>query len=348
MPMDYALLKKLTAIDGLPSWEDDIRAAIREELEGHVDSMRTDRLGNVIAVKNEKADGPHIGLSAHMDEVGLIVKKIEKSGLIKFGAWGVLPKTLLSKTVRIGKEQVPGVIGAKPIHLQKPSERETVLDIDSIYIDIGATSKEDAEKYVGPGDYIALDGEFRELAEFKIKAKALDDRLGCAAIIEVLRSDTPKKLTAVFCVQEEVGLRGSATAANQIFADLVINVEGTVCADSEDIDEHLRVTTHGLGPALSIIDRTSVYLKKYYDKMIETANSEGIPIQFRRSGASGTDARSYHQAHGGTPVIGIAVPCRYIHTPVSMCDRRDYENLVALLKAFIGNYGIAGHARNGT
>ena len=332
------LIKKLTDINGLPSWEDDVRAAIREEIQDHTDNIFTDRLGNLIAVKNENADGAHVGLSAHMDEVGMVVKQIEKNGLIKFALWGVTPNILVSKTVKIGKEQVAGVIGAKPVHLQKPEDRKTVFDIEKIYIDIGATSKEDAEKYVQLGDYIAFDSEYRELGNNKIKAKALDDRIGCAAIIEILQSDITHKITAVFCVQEEIGLRGSAVAANQVFADLFINIEGTICTDSENIDEHLRVTTQGEGPALSIKDGTSIYLRKHYEKMIKTAKEAGIPIQFRRSGVSGTDSQSYHMAHGGTPVIGLAVPCRYIHTPVSVCDKRDYANLVALLKAFISNY----------
>ena len=329
------LINKLTDLDGLPSWEDDVRAAIKEEITGHVDSLLTDRLGNLIAVKNENAGGAHIGLSAHMDEAGMVVKQIEKSGLIKFASWGVLSKVLVSKTVKIGKNKIPGVIGAKPIHLQKPEERETVPELERIYIDIGATSKEDAEKYVEIGDYIAFDSEYRELGKHKIKAKALDDRLGCAAIIEVLKSDIPHKITAVFCVQEEVGLRGSAVAANRVFADLFINIEATTCADGEDIDEHMRVTVLGEGPAISIKDNTSVYLRKYYGKMLKTAEDNNIPVQFRRTGKWGTDSVNYHTAHGGTPVIGLSVPCRYIHTPVSMCDRRDYENLVALVIAFI-------------
>ena len=332
------LIKKLTDINGLPSWEDDIRKAIKEEIKDHVDSIITDRLGNLIAVKNEKTGGVHIGISAHMDETGLVVKSIEKSGLIKFETWGVLPKILLSKTVKIGKDKVPGVIGAKPIHLQKPAERETVMELDKIFIDIGATSKEDAEKHVQPGDYIAFDSEYRELGKHKIKAKALDDRLGCAAIIEILKSDTKRKITAIFCVQEEVGLRGSTVAANQIYADLIINLEGTIAADSDDIDEHMRVTVQGQGPAISIKDRTSIYLKKYYEMMLKIAKEKKIPVQFRRTSAGGTDALNYHGAHGGTPVIGLSVPCRYIHSPVSICDKRDYKNLVALVKAFVNNY----------
>ena len=336
------LIKKLTDINGLPTWEEDIREAIKSEIAAHADSVRTDRLGNLIAVKNADAGGAHIALSAHMDETGMVVRKIENSGMIKFETWGVNPGILVSKTVKIGKAQVPGVIGAKPVHLQKPEERENVLELDRIYIDIGATSKQDAEKYVEPGDFIAFDSEYRRLGKHKVKAKALDDRLGCAAIIEVLKSDTRRKLTAVFCAQEEVGLRGSATAANQIYADLIINLEGTICADGEDIDEHMRVTIQGEGPALSVKDMTSIYLKKHYEKMLETARKHGVPIQFRRTGAGGTDAYNYHAAHGGTPVIGLAVPCRYIHTPVSVYDERDYANLVTLVKAFINEYSEEG------
>ena len=332
------LIKKLTDIHGLPTWEEDVRAAIKKEIEAHVDHMYTDRLGNLIAVKNKNAKGEHIALCAHMDEVGMVVKKIEKSGLIKFASWGALAKVLMSKTVLIGKNKVPGVIGGKPVHLQKPEEREVVMDIDKLYIDIGATSKEDAEKYVELGDFIAFDSEYREMGKHKIKAKALDDRLGCIAIIEVLKSNVKRKITAAFVVQEEIGLRGSAIAANQIHADLVVNLEGTICADSEDIDEQMRVTTQGMGPAISLIDRTSIYIKKYNEQMIAIAKKHNIPTQFRRTNMGGTDALNFHTAHIGTPVIGLAVPCRYIHTPVSMVDKRDFENLLALIKAFINDY----------
>jgi endoglucanase len=155
-----------------------------------------------------------------------------------------------------------------------------------------------------------------------------------------LQSDTKRKLTAVFCTQEEVGLRGSAVAANQVFADLIINLEGTVSADSEDTDEHKRVTILGDGPAVSIIDMRSIYLKKYYEKLFVVAKENNIPLQYRQTGMGGTDAGSYHTAHSGTPVIGIAVPCRYIHTPVSVFDAQDYCNMVKLVKTFIDNYVV--------
>ena len=333
------LIKKLTDADGLPTCEDEVRAVIKEEIKGHVDSVYTDRLGNLIAVKNAGAPGVHIGLSAHMDEAGMVVKLIDKSGLIKFASYGVDPRVLVAKTVRIGKNKVSGVIGSKPIHLQKPDERTMALELDKLYIDIGADSKEEAEKYVELGDYIAFDSEFRELGGHRIKAKALDDRLGCAAIIETLKADMPYKLTAVFCAQEEVGLRGSIAAANKVFADLIINLEGTISAEGTGCETGGNtVTTLGEGPAISLKDRGSTYLRKYIDKITACAERHSIPYQFRKSGAGRTDSANYHVAHGGTPVINLAVPCRYIHTPVSICDRRDYENLALLLKKFIPEY----------
>jgi endoglucanase len=139
----------------------------------------------------------------------------------------------------------------------------------------------------------------------------------------------------VFCTQEEVGLRGSKIAANRIDADLFINLEGTVSADMPESKDHEKVTVLGNGPAISLIDRSSVYPREYIDKVIATAEKEGIPYQLRGTGAGGTDAASYNQAKAGTPVIGLAVPCRYLHSPVSVCDIRDYQNLVKLVKALI-------------
>ena len=328
------LIKKLTGACGLPGYEKEVREIIKAELEGHVDEIFTDRLGNLIAVKNKDAGGRHIALDAHMDEVGLCVKAADKDGYLKFDTWGVDARVLYSKSVLVGKEKIPGVIGAAPIHLLPPDQRTAAVPVDKLYIDIGCKSKEEAEKYVAPGDFAAFKSEYTEFGEHKIKAKALDDRAGCTAIIEILKSGVKSKLTAVFSAQEEVGTRGAAAAANRIDADLVIVIEGTVCADTED-DEEKRVTVQGRGPAISLVDRTSVYLRKYIDSLTECAEKNGIPYQYRRAGAGGTDAGRYHTAKGGTPCVGVAVPCRYIHSPVSVMDKRDYENLIKLLKIYI-------------
>ncbi|MCL2702134.1 MAG: M42 family metallopeptidase [Defluviitaleaceae bacterium] len=341
-----ALIKKLTDANGLPGDEGEIRNIIRTELEGHTDSIITDRLGNLIVTKNSGRPGLHIGLSAHMDEVGMAVLRINEAGLLTIGTFGVDPRLLPSKIVSIGKDKVKGVIGTKPVHMTKPDERERAIDLDALYIDIGASTKEEAEKSVSLGDFVYFDSEFVEFGERKIKAKALDDRLGCAVMIEILKSDVKTPITAIFCSQEEVGLRGSAVAANRAHVDVYINLEGTVSADMPSTDAHERVTVLGKGPALSLIDRTSVYLKEYINKIVAAAEENGIPYQYRATGAGGTDAANYHVAHGGTPVIGLATPCRYLHSPVSVCDLRDYENTVKLVRAFIQKYGNSARAES--
>jgi len=332
------LIKHLTAANGLPGFEGEVREIIKEEIKPYVDEMYTDRMGNLIAVKNKDKEGRHIALSAHMDEVGLCINHIDKDGYLRFASWGVDARILPAKIVKIGKDRVTGVIGTKAIHLQEPDERTKALAIDKLYIDIGAESKEEAEKLVEIGDYVAFDSEYVEFGS-KIKAKALDDRVGCLAMIEALKSDYPHKLTACFVVQEEVGLRGSMTSAYQINADLVLNLEGTISADTMGIKDHQTVNVQGNGPSISLIDRTSIYLKKYIDALIEVADRNNIPYQFRRSQMGGTDAANYHTARGGTPVIGLAVPCRYIHSPVSIVDKRDLENYFKLVHKFIFAYG---------
>jgi endoglucanase len=332
------LIKKLTDANGLPGFEKEVREIIRAELAGHADSVTTDRLGNLIAVKNPNAAGRHVVLCAHMDEVGLCIKSIDKDGYLRFESWGVDARVLYTKSVIVGKDRLPGVIGAAPIHLLPPERRTEPVPVDKLYIDIGAKNKEDAEKYVSPGDFAAFVSEYTEFGEHKIKAKALDDRVGCAAVIEVFKSDIKQKVTGVFTVQEEAGLRGAAVAANRVEADIAVIIEGTVCADTAEPDER-QVTVQGQGPVISMADSSSLYPKKHIDAVTGIAKAHGIPFQFKRLAVGGTDAGRFHQAKGGMPCIGLAAPCRYIHSPVSVIDMRDYENLVKLVKLYIEHGG---------
>jgi endoglucanase len=339
--MSVELIKKLTDANGLPGGEAEVRNLIKEEIKDFIDegSMITDRLGNLIVTKNAGKPGKHIGLSAHMDEVGLVVKRVS-DGLITPAVFGVDARILPSKIVNVGKDKIKGIIGIKPVHLTKPDERAGAISIDALYIDIGAASKEEAEKLVNIGDFISFDSEFTQFGDGKIKAKALDDRLGCAVIIEILKSDIKTPITAIFAAQEEVGLRGSSAVSNRVNVDIYINLEGTISADMPSTeDEYDKVTTLGCGPAVSILDRTSIYMRKHIDEIIKTAEDNGIPYQYRRAGAGGTDAGSFQHAKTGTPVIGLATPCRYLHSPVSVCDIKDYENTVKLVKAYITTFG---------
>ena len=329
------LLKKLTDACGLPGFEDEVREIIKDEIKDYVDSIKVDRMGNLIVTKNSNASGPHIALSAHMDEVGLCVRHINADGSLRFASWGADQRLLPSMHVRVGDKKIPGVIGTKPIHLQTEADRGSVIDISNMVIDIGCDKKEEAEKLVSLGDFVAFSSEFTEFGDSSIKAKALDDRVGCATIIEILKMDLPCKLTGIFCTQEEVGLRGSAVAAKSLKVDLVINLEGTIGADMEGIPEHEHVTTQGAGPSISLMDRTSIYKKEIVESIVKVAEKHNIPYQYRRTGMGGTDAANYHKSDGGTPVIGLAVPCRYIHSPVSVMNRNDYENLIKLVATYI-------------
>ena len=338
------LLKKLTESYGLPGFEDEIRNIIIEELKGHIDSYKIDRMGNLIVTKNKDYKEKHIALSAHMDEVGFFVKGFTKEGYIIFTPWGVDVRLMPSMHVVIGKNKVRGVMGTRPIHLQTEENREKTVPLKDIKIDIGANSKEEAQKLVSIGDFIGFVSEYVEFGEGKIKAKSLDDRAGCACLIEVLKSNIKERVTGIFVVQEEIGLRGSAAASHTVLTgdkpSALINLEATIGADVSGIDKQHHATTQGAGPAISLIDRTSIYKRKYVDEVVRVAEKKNIPYQFRRSGMGGTDAGSYHTAADGIACVNIAVPCRYIHSPVSVLTKSDYENYVKLVKEIIeeGNF----------
>ncbi|WP_425448654.1 M42 family metallopeptidase [Dethiothermospora halolimnae] len=330
------LLKRLTETNGLSGNEKEVRNLIIEEIKDYVDDIEVDRIGNIIAHKKGKVDAPKVMVAAHMDEVGLIVTGIQESGLIKFTAVGGLDQRILvSKTVKIGKDNIPGVIGAKPIHLQKKGERKKALQMNQLYIDIGVDNKKQAEKVVKIGDYIAFDSNYVEFGKDLVKAKGLDDRVGCGALIELLKSDTNISIHAAFTVMEEVGLVGAGPAGYTIDPDIAIILEGTTCSDVPDVDSHLLATELGKGPAISLMDRTTYFNKNFRDIIVEVAKENNIPYQFRRTTFGGNDSGKIHMAKEGAISATISVPCRYIHSPVSVMNKNDYENAKKLLKAII-------------
>lgn len=330
------LLKKLTEANGVSGNEKEVRDIIIEEIKEYVDDIKVDKIGNVIAYKKGKIDSPKVMIAAHMDEVGLIVTGINKSGLLKFKPVGGLDKrVLVSKKVLIGKDRIPGVVGAKPIHLQKGNERSKALTYKQLYIDIGATSKEQADGKVKIGDYIAFDSDYREFGNSLVKAKALDDRVGCSILIDLLKSETDISIYAAFTVMEEVGLVGAGPAAYQIDPDIGIILEGTTCSDVPDVDKHLTATNLGDGPAISLMDNTTYFNKNLRKTIIEVAQENNIPYQFRRTTFGGNDSGRIHLAREGAITATLSVPCRYIHSPISVMNKNDYENTSKLLKLLI-------------
>ncbi|AGA69341.1 peptidase family protein [Desulfitobacterium dichloroeliminans LMG P-21439] len=324
------LLKALTQLNGTSGAEQEIRTTLTEELRPFVSSIQTDKIGNLIVQKNSLSTGPKVMIAAHMDEVALMITAITSEGFLKFKpVGGIDSRILVSKPVQINS--LLGVIGAKAIHLQKPKEREQALKIEQLYIDIGATAKEEAEKHVKIGDYAYFYTETESLGEGYWKGKAFDDRVGCTLLAELLKKDYPLNLIGAFTVQEEVELRGSAIAAFHVQPDLAIILEGTISAHMMEVEEGAWVTEPGKGPALSIMDSATLYQPKLLQQVTELADKNGIPYQFRKGHNGGNDAGSIHLSREGIPTIAISVPCRYIHSTASVMAEADLQNALKLV-----------------
>jgi len=337
------LLKRITEAAGVAGDEYEVRSVIKEELANYNLSMKTDVLGNLIYSQNENAPGPRVMLAAHMDEIGLMIVQIENSGLLYFKpVGGIDPRVLVAKVVRVGKKKLPGVIGAKAIHLQKPEERQVPLPLEALYIDIGAKSKEDAEKVVSVGDYAVFDTEYETFGDGFAKGKSFDDRIGCAVLTEVMKEKFNIPVYGVFTVSEEIGLRGAGVAAYAIDPQLAISLEGTTAHDVSDVEDHLVSTRCGAGPSLTFMDRSVISDRKLIALAAKTAESLGIPYQYKNTATGGNDSGKINQTRGGVPTIEISVPTRYCHSPISVIHLEDYKNTIALVKAFINAIETGG------
>jgi len=339
----HGLLQRLCDAMGVTSNEGAVREILREAVAEHCDELRTDALGNLICFKaaNGEAKGDawprKVMLTGHMDEVGLMVTYLNEDGTLRFlPAGGIDPRILVAKRVVIGENRVAGVIGARPIHLTKPDERERALGIDDLVIDIGAKDKAAAAMAVKPGDYCGFDTVFEVLDEGGLrtaKGKAFDDRLGCAVLAQLVQGSYPFDLYAVFTAQEEVGLRGATVAAKAILPDVAFALEGTICDDLPKDQDVSPVTELGKGPAITLMDQSFIADRRLVDHLVCTAESRGIPYQFKRAVAGGTDSGAMHLAGEGVPSVTVAAPARYIHGPVGMISLADYEAMVALMRA---------------
>lgn len=330
------LLRELTEAFGVSGNEKEVRDLIVNEIKDYVTDVKIDKIGNVIAYKKGKIDSPKLMIAAHMDEVGLIITGIDSSGLLKFTTVGGIDKrVLVSKTVNVGENKIYGVIGSKPIHLQNKDEWSKALDINNLYIDIGVHTKEEAEKLVSIGDYVMFHSEYVEFGDNLVKAKALDNRVGCSILIDLLKEETDLSFYGVFTVMEEVGLVGAGPAAYSVEPDIGIVLEGTLCADTPDTEAHMVPTKLGKGPAISLMDRTTLFNTNLRNKIVSIAQENSIPYQFRKTTFGGNDSGKIHLAKEGSVTSTISVPCRYIHSPASVMSKDDYQNTYRLLMTII-------------
>ena len=334
--IDFA--KDLSLLDGISSREDNIRSYIIDKIKNDSScSFLVDNLGNLIVEKKGKRTPKNkIMIDAHTDEVGLIVSYITDDGFIKFhNVGGINPKVLLGRTVKLNS--LTGVIGIKPIHLAPKDKSKDIPEIDDLYIDIGAASKEEAEKYVSLGDSVTFDSEWVEFGENNqlIKAKALDDRLGCAIMLDMLLNEQEVDLTFTFTVQEEVGCRGAITATNRVKPDYAIALECTTASDISGISGEKRVCSLGGGAVVSFMDGGTVYSKDLYRKAMLIADEKSIKAQTKTMIAGGNNASQIHKAAEGVKTLAVSMPCRYLHSPSCVINKNDIIDVKNLVNELV-------------
>lgn len=337
------LIKQLSLAFGPSGCEDAVKALIIEQIEGQCDGYCEDRVGNLIAKiagrgmdYNPQAPD-RVMLCAHMDEVGMMVSQITPEGYLKFGTiGGIDPAVMCGRPVWVGNEshQMMGVIASKAIHLQSAEERAQVTPASKLYIDIGAKDAEDAAKYVSIGDFATFASDFEVFGELgcQMKGKALDDRCGCAALIEIMRSlfehpcDLPFDVYFAFTRCEEVGISGATVAANTIAPSHAIILEATAVNDLPGVSFPKRVSELGKGGIVTLVDGGTIYDSALVQKALRMAEDKAIPCQIKQYASGANDARAVQQSRDGVKVMALSLPTRYIHSASCVAMFSDYES----------------------
>lgn len=329
------LLKRLSEASGVPGREEEIRALIREALEGHVDELRVDRLGNLIARK--KGGGPKVVVAAHMDEIGFLVSHVdEKTGYLRVEPMGGFdPRTLIAKRVVVHTASGPlvGLIGIKPIHILTEEEKKKELKVSDLFVDLGLPGEKVKER-VRLGDPVTLRQDFLEVGEL-VSGKALDDRVGVYVGIEALKrlGEHQADIYFVGTVQEEVGLRGARTSGFAIAPEIGVALDVTLACDMPGVQEHQRITQLGKGVAIKVKDSASISHPGLVRFLVELAEERDIPYQLEILPRGGTDAGGLQLAREGAAVVTLSIPTRYVHSVVEAAHVRDIEAAIDLLAA---------------
>jgi putative aminopeptidase FrvX len=334
-------LEKLSNACGVTGREEEVRNLLIKLLKPHADEISVDKLENVIAIKKGKKAKPKIMLAAHMDEVGLMVKTVTKEGFLKFVKMGGIDdRILLAQKVVVHTQKGPlqGIVGSKPPHIQKEDERKKVVTYDQLFIDVGAENRKDANKMgVNVGDPISFDVKYAKIGKDVVVGKAFDDRVGCAVMIEALKQagSTDCTIYAVGTVQEEVGLRGAATATFGVDPDIGIALDVTVAGDVPGVNEFDTNLKMGKGPALTVADSGLITPPKVLRILLDAAEENKIAYQLETGMPGTTDAARMSLTRQGVPSGTVSIATRYIHSPVGMLSLKDAENSAKLTVAAI-------------
>lgn len=331
--MRTELLEKLCTLNGTSGDEGAVREFILSEISDFCDCT-VDPPGNIIARKKGASPAKNtVMVSAHMDEVGMIVTSIKSDGTLTVApVGGVDPRAAIGRPVRVG--ELYGVIGAKAVHNLSADEKKTAPKFEALYADIGAADKADAEKLVSLGDRVHFVSDFTAFGDGFVKSKAIDDRFGCGVMIDLIKSELPYDCVFTFVVQEEVGLRGSRTAAYTVDPDFAIVLEATTAADIPLASGEKRCCELGKGAVVSYMDRSTIYDRELYELSKTVSANNDIKWQTKTMVAGGNDSGAIHISRGGVRTIAISAPCRYLHSPscvVKLSDLDDCERLAALM-----------------
>ena len=330
MNKDLELLKELCMKISVSGNEKAVRELIIREIKNYCE-YEVDNTGNIIAFKKgrNKAKNKTM-IASHMDEVGFIITGINEDGTLKFSAVGGIDERILPSSKVIINDNILGTIAEVPIHLVPGEEKGKFSDADKLTIDIGAKNKEEAENAVSLGDIVSFKPNFEFFGEDLIKAKALDDRIGCFILIDLIKSDLKYDMYFAFTVQEEIGLRGAKTAAYKINPDYAIVIEATTAADIAGVPYESQICNLGNGAAVSFMDGRTIYDKTLYELAFKLAKENEIMIQQKRGISGGNDAGAIHQSRDGVPTAAISLPCRYLHSPACVICEDDIDSVKSL------------------
>lgn len=328
------MLKNLCLINSTSGDEEAVRDFIIHEIKDFCE-YKVDSLGSIIAFKKgSKTPNKKVMLCAHMDEVGFMITDITDDGYLKFSAvGGIDSKVIAGRVVKVN--DTLGVVGLKPIHLMSADETEKAPSTSELFIDIGAENKEDAQKYAHLGDYAYFESDYYEFGDGYIKSKALDDRIGCMLLIELIKSELEYDTYFCFNVQEEVGLRGAMCTSFAVQPDISVVLETTTAADLCGVTGGDRVCVLGNGPVVSFMDGRTIYDKELYNLAMATAKDNDIKIQTKTAIAGGNDAGAIQTSGKGSRVMAVSLACRYIHSGSSVVKQSDIDETRKLLKAVL-------------